>query len=188
MKQELDPAEQQWLSRLAGEALRDAVTGRPVSAVDREALAAAAPRLLEPAGAFVTVYVDGELRGCLGEVDPAEPLVEVARRCAARAARHDYRFAPVTPDEWPGVTWKISVLTRPVPIQDPAEIVIGRDGLIAEHGVQRGLLLPDVASERGWDVETFLAQLRRKAGIGAEVPWSEIWLERFETQIIEGRP
>ncbi|MEN6627980.1 MAG: AmmeMemoRadiSam system protein A [Candidatus Sumerlaeia bacterium] len=143
------------------------------------------PALADPRAAFTTVYVNQELRGCLGEIRAEDPVARVVARCAWRAARLDPRFDPVRPDELARLDFKLSILTPSRRIHSPAEIVIGRDGLLIEHDYQRGLLLPDVASEHGWDVPTFLAHLYRKAGIDPSVPLGETRLSAFETQIID---
>lgn len=145
------------------------------------------PPLSEPRPAFSTIYVGDHLRGCLGEIRTEDPVARVVARCSWRAARLDPRFDPVRPDELDAAHFKLSILTVAKPI-DPADIVIGRDGLLIEHHGQRGLLLPDVATEHGWDAETFLVHLYRKAGINSRVPLSECRLSAFQTQIIDSRP
>jgi AmmeMemoRadiSam system protein A len=117
------------------------------------------------AGLFVTIYCDGELRGCLGTLDGRERLADAVRRLAADVSHQDYRFAPLTASELPRVLIDLSVLTPSVRISNPLGITIGTDGLIVEQGSRRGLLLPQVAAEHGWDRETFLSQTCVKAGL-----------------------
>jgi AmmeMemoRadiSam system protein A len=112
--------------------------------------------LAERRGAFVTLHLRGKLRGCVGQVETNESLAETVARCAISAAREDDRFNPVQPDEVPQLTIEISVLSPPKPIT-PDEIQIGAHGLIVECGPFRGLLLPQVATERYWNAEKFLS-------------------------------
>ncbi len=118
------------------------------------------------AGAFVSLHrrADGELRGCIGFIPSRWGLVETVARAAEGAASRDPRFPPVDTIELPGLRLDVSVLGPPYPIR-PEEVVVGRHGLIVDDGVQHGLLLPQVPVEWGWDRETFLDQLCRKAGL-----------------------
>ena len=118
-------------------------------------------------GAFVTLRVGPELRGCLGHVAPDRPLADLIPGLAVAAAQEDPRFSPVSREELDDVTIEISVLTtaRPVDAREPSAIVVGRDGLIVERGRARGLLLPQVASEQGWGPAAFLAATCQKAGL-----------------------
>ncbi len=117
-----------------------------------------------PGGAFVTLERYGRLRGCIGRVESPAPLAETVRDMARAAAFEDPRFPPLTADEFADVDVEVSVLSPPAPI-DPADVEPGRHGLIVEQGRHRGLLLPQVAAERGWDRETFLEQTCIKAGL-----------------------
>lgn len=142
-------------------------------------------RLLgEPAGAFVTIHVDRQLRGCLGEVTPEDELIHVLTRCASRVPLYDYRFSPVRPEELPCLTFDISVLSKPEPLSDIESIVIGRDGLIVRHAGRMGLLLPQVPVEYHWDVPTYLQHLWLKAGIDSDVSVDQVRLWRFFSQVI----
>ena len=139
-------------------------------------------------GTFVTLRVRAtkELRGCRGESVARRPLVESVAHMAVASATDDPRFTPVTHDEVPALRIEISALTPLVPITVD-EIVIGRHGLMIVHAEKSGLLLPQVAAERGWSTEVFLAQLCRKADLPADA-WqaagavlygfeAEIWKE-----------
>jgi AmmeMemoRadiSam system protein A len=116
-------------------------------------------------GAFVTVHCRGELRGCLGRLEVEGSLPETIRALAVAVADSDPRFEPIQPDELAAVDIEISVLTPEREIRDPSAIEVGRHGLIVEQGGRRGLLLPQVAGEHGWDRETFLKQTCLKAGL-----------------------
>jgi AmmeMemoRadiSam system protein A len=141
-----------------------------------------------PAGVFVTIHVHDCLRGCIGQLEPEEPIAVVVARSAVAACSADPRFAPVEAHELPDLALEISVLGGAEPVNALEDTVIGRDGLIVEQGSQRGLLLPQVAVEWGWDRETFVAQTCRKAGLHADA-WkngASIW--RFEAEVFkEGR-
>jgi AmmeMemoRadiSam system protein A len=116
-------------------------------------------------GIFVTIKRHGELRGCLGVLEMRAPLVDEVVRCAKDSATADPRFPPMTLDEVADMTLEISVL-GPLEQIDPLDdtaIVVGRHGLLVEDGHRRGLLLPQVATEWGWDREQFLAHTCRKA-------------------------
>ena len=114
---------------------------------------------------FVTLRRDGRLRGCIGTLAPEGDLARTVPKFALRAAFEDPRFPPLAFDELPACAIEISVLTPPRLVDDVHEIVVGRDGLILELGGRRGLLLPQVATEWGFDRETFLSELSQKAGL-----------------------
>ncbi len=120
-----------------------------------------------PRGAFVSLHRRGELRGCLGRLETDWALSEVVLHLAAVVADSDPRFVPVTPAELSDVTIEISVLTSEREIASPDEIELGRHGLIVERGAQRGLLLPQVPVEHGWDLATFVEHTCLKAGLPA---------------------
>jgi AmmeMemoRadiSam system protein A len=99
-------------------------------------------------------------------------------RFALRAAFEDPRFPGLTAEELTGCTIEISVLTPPRPVERPEDVVVGRDGLIIELGARRGLLLPQVATEWGFDRVTFLAEVSRKAGLPPDawqLPAARLW-------------
>jgi AmmeMemoRadiSam system protein A len=132
------------------------------------AQAARTPAFDMAAGAFVTVFVDGALRGCIGTTDGRQTLEAAVTQCAAAAAFDDPRFAPVARADLEGLGVEISVLTPLEPLTDPAAIEIGRHGLVVERGWSRGLLLPQVAAERRWSAKDFLHHTCVKAGLPAD--------------------
>jgi AmmeMemoRadiSam system protein A len=139
--------------------------------------------LAEPRGAFVTLHNHGELRGCIGHIEPTTPLGKVVPRCAVAAGTNDPRFPPITPTELDELDIEISVLAPLEPIAGPQDIDVGRHGLVVERDWQRGLLLPQVAVEWNWDAETFLAQTCHKAGLPRDA-WkhgAKKW--RFEAEV-----
>lgn len=129
------------------------------------ALEAGDPELERPGAAFVTITHRGLLRGCVGYADPVFPLHETVSRCARSAATEDHRFRPVQSHELPELRISISVLSALRKLESFEDIVIGRDGLQVSGGGRRGLLLPQVATEQGWDQEQFLNGVCRKAGL-----------------------
>ena len=132
----------------------------------------------DPRAVFVTLRMGDRLRGCIGTLAPEGDLARTVPRFALRAALEDPRFPALTAQELSECTIEISVLTAPHPLEDPEEIVIGRDGLILEFGGRRGLLLPQVATEWEFDRTTFLGELSRKAGLPPEAwrqPGAKLW-------------
>ena len=123
------------------------------------------PGLLERKGAFVTLQQGGTLRGCIGQLDPDRELFKVVQYCALSAAFEDPRFPPLQPNELDGLNIEISVLTPFRRVENIEEISVGRHGLYIVRDHFRGLLLPQVAREYGWDRETFLEQTCYKAGL-----------------------
>lgn len=118
-----------------------------------------------PCGAFVTIHHRGELRGCLGRIEVDAPLADAIAYLAAVVSDSDSRFDPVSARELTDIALEISVLTPEEEVQSIDQIEVGRHGLIIEQGPRRGLLLPQVATEHGWDRETFLEQTCRKASL-----------------------
>lgn len=133
--------------------------------------------LEETCGVFVTLQLRGRLRGCIGIVEPYEPLGQAVPHCAVSAALQDPRFSPVQPDEVPQLQIEISLLSRPAPIR-LEEIEIGKHGLLVSNGPCRGLLLPQVAVEHKLDRQRFLEETCRKAGLLADA-----W-QQGETEIL----
>jgi AmmeMemoRadiSam system protein A len=142
----------------------------------RPRLPAATGALAENRGAFVTLHrKDGELRGCVGLMRSEIPLLDTVARMAVAAATEDGRFDAVTEAELEGLTIEISVLGPLEPIL-PADVEVGRHGLLIGHGGRRGVLLPQVPAEQGWDRETFLARTCWKAGL-PEDAWKQPGVE-----------
>ncbi len=130
------------------------------------------PKLKEPRAAFVTLYKKGELRGCIGYVTARKPLADAVAEMAEAAALHDPRFKPVRPDELGDIKIEISVLTPIKKVNSPEEIEVGRHGLVISKDGTMGLLLPQVATEQGWDRNTFLEHTCLKAGLPRNA-WKE---------------
>ncbi len=122
-------------------------------------------KFLTPRGAFVTLTKAGDLRGCIGFIEPVLPLGRAVIRTAIYAATEDPRFPPVTAAELKDLRIEISVLTPAREIADPRQVKVGTHGLIVEKDGSKGVLLPQVPVENGWDRETFLIQGCLKAGL-----------------------
>jgi AmmeMemoRadiSam system protein A len=116
-------------------------------------------------GAFVTLKKQGHLRGCIGYIKAYKPLWETVQEMAIAAAFHDPRFPSLKKDEVKNLTFEISVLSPLKRIKDVNEIEVGKHGLYMVNGFRSGLLLPQVATEYGWDRETFLKETCYKAGL-----------------------
>ena len=162
----ISSAEQEELLRIARNALVTYVTEgwMPVESPAHPALSA-------PGAAFVTLRSGGRLRGCIGYTELHAPLYRTVQECIVAAATEDPRFSRVTAGETGGVRIEISVLTPLLPVR-PEDVQAGVHGLMIQKGPKRGLLLPQVAVEHGWDRETFLAQVCAKAGLPADA-WKE---------------
>jgi AmmeMemoRadiSam system protein A len=151
-------------------ALKDRVYKKPLPPKNKT--------LLIKAGAFVTLKKQNNLRGCIGYVEAHNPLFQTVADAAISAALKDYRFPSVRENELSEIEIEISVLTPPQPVKNTSEIVVGKDGLIMEKGFDRGLLLPQVPEEYGWNLEKFLEQTCLKAGLPPDAyqdPETKIW-------------
>lgn len=169
---DLDQAEKEFLARQARAAIQTALEGdmaqpqepTPV-AVGECARREENSALNRDLGSFVTLTIQGNLRGCIGTIIGREPLWLNVWNMARAAAFQDPRFPPLRAAEWPNVHMEISVLDQPSPCPDPAKIEIGRDGLILQYQGHSGVFLPQVPVEQGWDVNQYLDHLCLKAGV-----------------------
>ncbi|OGD24583.1 MAG: hypothetical protein A2Y56_13140 [Candidatus Aminicenantes bacterium RBG_13_63_10] len=152
--------EQKELLQVARLAVEAAVKKTPVPDVRTSSAA-----LSEDGAAFVTLTKRGELRGCIGFIEPVAPLIRTVAQAAALAALEDRRFAPVADRELRTLAIEISVLSPLVRITDPKLIRVGKHGLVVSRGERRGLLLPRVATDNGWGRDEFLRQACLKAGL-----------------------
>ncbi|GIW71595.1 MAG: AmmeMemoRadiSam system protein A [Planctomycetota bacterium] len=173
------------LVRLAVQALEAHFGQRAAPELDALAGADSRARLEVRRGSFVTLRrrQDGRLRGCTGYIEGRGPLWRDVCALAVHAACRDPRFPPVAAAELEGLAVSVSVLGRPRPIA-PEEVVAGRHGVIVRQGARSGLLLPQVATEFGWDAEALLAATCRKAGLH-EQAWRQpdCQLFAFEAQV-----
>jgi len=158
------------LSENDGKAILELARQAVVEAVCGDRLPEAIPKtgvFGQCCGVFVTLHIGKRLRGCIGVIEPKEPLSESLVRCAGSAALMDPRFGPVQPDEIAGLEIEVSLLSPLQPIK-PEEIEIGKHGLLLEQGFHRGLLLPQVAVEHHLTREQFLQETCHKAGLPAD--------------------
>jgi hypothetical protein len=146
------------LHEIAHDAIKARLAGETYTPPHIESLAA-------PKGAFVTLKIDGNLRGCIGQIRAVQPLYQTVAEMAVAAAFEDPRFTPVTEAEFDKLEYEISVLSPLERVHDFNDIKIGRDGLMIKLDFHSGLLLPQVAVEYGWDVTEFLEQTCLKAGL-----------------------
>ncbi len=168
------------LLRLAHESILSALEQREISLTPPTA------HLSEPRPAFTTLYLRGQLRGCVGYVFPAESVYRTVAETARAAAFDDTRFPPVSIEEAPHLEVSLSILSPLRPIRAD-EVEVGRHGLlISQHG-HRGLLLPQVPVEHGWDRITFLEQTCGKAGLPREAWQKGATIEAFTAEVFGDR-
>ena len=156
----LSEEEKETLRHIAETVIQSKARGKPVPGFTVES-----QTLKEKRGAFVTIYKKGQLRGCIGYIQPYKPLYQTIEEMAVQAAFHDPRFNPVTERELSDLEIEISVLTPLKRIKDVEEIEVGKHGILIEKGFHSGLLLPQVATEYGWNRKTFLEHTCFKAGL-----------------------
>jgi len=165
------------LLRLAHEAI--------LAKIDGCSLGAPAPNsewLAEHRGVFATLYLRGQLRGCVGYAMPIAPLFRAVTETACAAAFSDTRFVPVTSEEAHALEISLSILS-PLALIRPEDVVVGRHGLLVSEGARRGLLLPQVPVENEWDRETFLQQTCRKAGLPLDAWRTGATIEAFTAEV-----
>jgi AmmeMemoRadiSam system protein A len=177
---ELSPEERALLLKLAHQSIASALERCEIS------LTAPSPRLAEPRGVFTTLYFRGELRGCVGFALPVAPLYRAVAETAQGAAFDDSRFPPVTREELADIRISLSVLSPLRPIL-PEEIEVGRHGLLVTQAGRRGLLLPQVPGEHGWDRITFLEQTCNKAALPLNAWQHGARIESFTAEVFGDR-
>lgn len=168
--------ERRQLLTLAREAIQAAIEERVLD------LTPPSEHLAEHRGAFTTLHIGNELRGCVGHIFAQHSLFRTVAETAAAAAFEDPRFPPTTKEEAPFLQFEISVLS-PLQEIDPEDIEVGKHGLLITYGSRRGLLLPQVATEHGWDRETFLRQTCVKAGLPQDAWEHGAKVEAFSAEI-----
>lgn len=178
-KKELSAASRAEILRLAAEAVKAQVTGRPLpvwSGADR--------RLQADGAAFVTLKEkNGRLRGCIGTIQAYTALHRSVVQNAAAAAAKDPRFLPVRPEELAGLELEVTVLAPMEPVAAISEIIVGTYGVYLEAGGRSSVFLPQVPLEQGWDLATYLQQLALKAGLPPD-GWKGGRLYRFTAEIV----
>ena len=159
----LTPEEKRRLLQAARQTIEEHVQGGPVPRLKPDLEGLGFRR-----GAFVTIHRRGQLRGCIGNFVSDQPLVNTVQEMAVAAASHDPRFPPVSPAELAEPDVEISVLSPLRPVKDVSEIQVGTHGIYIVSPRGRGVLLPQVATEYGWDRETFLQHTCLKAGLNPD--------------------
>ena len=167
MNDTLSIKDRKLLLELAREAITTAIRAGKVPVHE-----VTAAQLVGPQGCFVTIKKDGALRGCIGNFTSEKPLYQLVQEMAVSAATRDPRFYPMKEEDLNGFELEISVLSPLTKISDPEEVVVGTHGLYLEKNFSRGVLLPQVAVEQGWDREIFLCQTALKAGLKKD-DWKE---------------
>ena len=138
-----------------------------------------------PLGAFVTLNLDGKLRGCIGRFTPSDPLYKTVSEMARAAAFSDTRFDPLSGDEFNDVKIEISVLSPLRKIDNIDNIVLGKHGVYIKKGYRSGTFLPQVANNRNWEIQDFLGHISRdKAGLGW-TGWKDADIYIYEAFIFE---
>jgi AmmeMemoRadiSam system protein A len=173
---EFSRAERAILLALAHDSIQAALQGREIP------LDPPTPHLAEPRGAFTTLYRRGQLRGCVGYVFPVASVYRTVAETARAAAFEDTRFYALSPEEAPELEIHLSILSVLRAIV-PEQIDIGRHGLLVSLAGRRGLLLPQVPVEYGWDRTTFLEQTCRKAGLPLDAWLKGATLEAFTAEV-----
>ncbi|HSP87212.1 MAG TPA: AmmeMemoRadiSam system protein A [Ignavibacteriaceae bacterium] len=143
------------------------------------------PFLKNHLGAFVTLRIDGELRGCIGYVLSQKTLLETVCEAAKQSAFSDPRFLPLTEEEFEKVKIEISILSSPKKIKDYDEVEVGTHGLIIDEGYIHAVLLPQVAIANNFSREQFISALCEKGGLPPDI-WKiqKLNLQIFSAQII----
>ena len=141
--------------------------------------------LKKPMGAFVTLKINGALRGCIGRFLSSEPLYSVVSESAISSAFEDPRFSPLTKDEYKKTDIEITVIGPLKKINNINEIVLGKHGIYIKKGQRAGTMLPQVATENGWSLEEFLGYTSRdKAGLGWD-GWKDAEISIYEGVVLE---
>ena len=168
----MDSMVQKTLLELAREAIQSTLLHEPMLLYERLKNENRPPYTLE-VGLFVTLKTkDGALRGCIGNLWGRGPLYQEVPTLARQSAFSDPRFHPVKEDELPQLLIEISLLGKMQSIDDWSAIRLGIDGVLLTHGYHRSVFLPQVATEQGWDLPTFLSNLSSKAGL-----WPNAYLD-----------
>ena len=174
----LDPDQQRFLLKLARDSIKYHLdTGKSLHIENQTGI------LFEKRGAFVTLKTDNKLRGCIGYPIPHQALYLTVMEAAEMAAFKDYRFQSLNQDELDATRIEISVLSRPWAVTDTREIEIGKHGIIISQGINRGLLLPQVPIEWGWDLVTYLRHGCMKAGLDEDAWEQSAKIEVFTAQV-----
>jgi len=133
-------------------------------------------------GVFVSLYKNGDLRGCIGRIISDIPLIETLQTMAIQAGLSDHRFSPVTSEEFDQLSFEITVLSPLKRLHHIDEIQLGTHGLYLRNGGHSSVFLPQVPLSQGWDLKTYLEQLSIKAGLPPRA-WTQCQLFSFEGHV-----
>ncbi|HWH77456.1 MAG TPA: AmmeMemoRadiSam system protein A [Candidatus Binatus sp.] len=179
---ELPVDSQKRLIEIARQTLEDVASGRPRRKFSDEDGYLKSTNY----GAFVSLFSGDELRGCIGTCTPSQALSELVVEMTEAAATRDPRVAPIRADELERIRIDISVLSPLAPAKEPLSLEVGRHGIHISRSRQRAVLLPQVALEHGWDIETFLQQTCLKANLPKDAwHWPDTKVSSFTAMIIE---
>jgi hypothetical protein len=142
------------------------------------------PKFKTEGAVFVTIKKNGSLRGCIGHVQPVMSLSQSVIKNAIAASSGDPRFPPMNKDELKDIEVEVSILSPLIPLKDISDIRMGKHGLVIRKGERSGIFLPQVATEFGWDRDTFLEQLCVKAGLPKSA-WKDAELHIFTAEVIK---
>ncbi len=174
--------EKELLFTIAKSSIQARLTGQTETGFDAKTLP---PHFMDQMGAFVTLKIDGKLKGCIGRFFSSDPLYRVISASAISSAFEDPRFTPVTTEDFEKIQLEITVIGPLVKINDINEIVLGRHGIYIKKDSSSGTMLPQVAKENGWSVEEFLGHTSRdKAGLGW-YGWKEAELFIYEGVVLQ---
>lgn len=170
------------LFEIARESIRSFLDKDKLPVIDESKIS---PELKQELGAFVTLNINGELRGCIGRFMPSDPLYETMRLMALESAFNDSRFNPLSREEFEKISIEISVLSPLKKIDDINEIILGHHGVYIKKGVRSGTFLPQVAHKRNWTITDFLGHISRdKAGLGW-TGWKDAEIYIYEAFVFE---
>jgi len=175
---QLNRQDQETLLQIARDSVRAHLSG-----YELELPSVASEDLMQKRGVFVSIHLGTNLRGCVGIVEPLDPLYQSVSGCAVAAASRDSRFKPLQLSELPEAEFEISVLSPTEVVTDLESIEIGTHGLIVSRGNARGLLLPQVAVQQQWDRERFLGETCRKAGLPPTAWKQGATIQRFTAEV-----
>lgn len=174
--------EKKLLFAIVRNSISSALNGNKTSDIDVKSIP---DKLKLQMGAFVTLKIHGTLRGCIGRFTSSDPLYEVVKASALSSAFEDYRFSPLTKDEYKNIDIEITVLGPLKKINNINEIILGKHGIYIKKDFRSGTMLPQVATENGWTVEQFLGYTSRdKAGLGWD-GWKNAELFIYEGVVLD---
>jgi len=160
---QLTAGEKENLLKLARKTIEEKLFGKSTIDVETEL-----PVMKEKRGAFVTLHIKGELKGCIGYIVAQDTVYSTIKEMALSAAFKDPRFRPLTKEEYKDIDIEISILTPLIEVESWKDVVVGKHGIIITKGYYKGVLLPQVATEYGWDTETFIRHGCMKAGLSPD--------------------